>query len=46
MSVFMHADVVDWALMALGLTVGAIGDGIMSTPLRLLIACHIATDLG
>ncbi|CAD6244187.1 unnamed protein product [Miscanthus lutarioriparius] len=44
MPVFMHADVVDWELMALGL-VGAIGDG-MSTPLRLLIACHIANNLG
>jgi ATP-binding cassette subfamily B (MDR/TAP) protein 1 len=30
--------------MALGL-IGAIGDG-FSTPLRLLIACRIANDLG
>ncbi|XP_062217408.1 putative multidrug resistance protein [Phragmites australis] len=44
MSVFMHADAADVALMVLGL-VGAIGDG-MSTPLRLLIACRIANDLG
>lgn len=44
MSVFVHADLVDGALMALGL-IGAIGDG-FSTPLRLLIACRIANDLG
>lgn len=44
MSVFIHADGIDMALMALGLT-GAIGDG-MSMPLRLLVACGIANDLG
>ncbi|WVZ75064.1 hypothetical protein U9M48_023156 [Paspalum notatum var. saurae] len=43
-SVFVHADAVDVALMALGL-VGAIGDG-MATPLRLLVASRIANDLG
>ncbi|KAL6899793.1 hypothetical protein ACP4OV_006451 [Aristida adscensionis] len=44
MSVFMHAEGVDMALMSLGL-VGAIGDG-MSTPVRLLIYSRIANDLG
>ncbi|KAI4965845.1 hypothetical protein ZWY2020_048012 [Hordeum vulgare] len=44
MSVFMHADAADVALMVLGL-VGAIGDGI-STPVMLLITSRIFNDLG
>ncbi|VAI56739.1 unnamed protein product [Triticum turgidum subsp. durum] len=44
MSVFMHADAADVALMVLGL-VGAIGDGI-STPAMLLITSRIFNDLG
>ncbi|KAL6634185.1 hypothetical protein ACP70R_026856 [Stipagrostis hirtigluma subsp. patula] len=44
MSVFMHADAVDVALMVLGL-VGAIGDG-MSHPMTLLLFSRIANDLG
>nr|CAB3483714.1 unnamed protein product [Digitaria exilis] len=44
MSVLIHADGIDVALMTMGL-VGAIGDG-MSMPLRLLVACSIANDLG
>lgn len=44
MSVFIHADAVDVALMALGL-VGAVGDG-LSTPVRMLIFSHLANDLG
>ncbi|VAI45143.1 unnamed protein product [Triticum turgidum subsp. durum] len=43
-SVFMHADAADVALMVLGL-VGAIGDGI-STPAMLLITSRIFNDLG
>ncbi|KAF7106310.1 hypothetical protein CFC21_107049 [Triticum aestivum] len=44
MSVFMHADAMDMALMAVGL-VGAIGDG-FSTPVKLLITGFIINDLG
>ena len=44
MSVFMHADAMDMALMAVGL-VGAIGDG-LSTPVKLLITGFIINDLG
>ncbi|KAF7089356.1 hypothetical protein CFC21_092352 [Triticum aestivum] len=43
-SVFMHADAADVALMVLGL-VGAIGDGV-STPAMLLITSRIFNDLG
>lgn len=44
MSVFMHADTMDVALMVLGL-VGAIGDG-FSTPVKLIITGFIINDLG
>ena len=44
MSVFMHADAADVALMVLGL-VGAMGDG-LSTPVMLLITSRIFNDLG
>lgn len=44
MSVFMHADAVDVALMLLGL-VGAVGDG-MSMPVTLLFFIRITNDLG
>jgi len=43
-SLFMHADAVDVALMALGL-VGAIGDG-MSMPVMLTIMSHVYNDAG
>ncbi|GJM85234.1 hypothetical protein PR202_ga01667 [Eleusine coracana subsp. coracana] len=43
-SVFMHADAVDVALMLLGL-VGAMGDG-MSLPVTLLFFIRITNDLG
>jgi ATP-binding cassette, subfamily B (MDR/TAP), member 1 len=42
--VFMHADVTDAVLMALGL-LGAIGDG-LSTPVMLFITSRIFNDLG
>ena len=45
MSVFTHADAADVALMALGL-VGAMGEALSSTPVRMLIFSHIANDLG
>ena len=45
MSVFAHADAADVALMALGL-VGAMGEALSSTPVRMLIFSHIANDLG
>uniref|UniRef100_A0A0D9YNI3 ABC transmembrane type-1 domain-containing protein n=1 Tax=Oryza glumipatula TaxID=40148 RepID=A0A0D9YNI3_9ORYZ len=44
MTVFMHADAADVALMVLGL-LGAMGDGI-STPVMLLITSRIFNDLG
>ncbi|CAN6271746.1 unnamed protein product [Urochloa humidicola] len=44
LSVFMHADAADVALMVLGL-LGAMGDG-MSTPAMLLIATRIFNDIG
>ena len=45
MSVFAHADAADVALMALGL-VGAMGEALSSTPVRMVIFSHIANDLG
>ena len=45
MSVFAHADAGDVALMALGL-VGAMGEALSSTPVRMVIFSHIANDLG
>ncbi|KAL6634178.1 hypothetical protein ACP70R_026849 [Stipagrostis hirtigluma subsp. patula] len=44
MSVFMHADAADVALMLLGL-VGAVGEG-LATPVRLVIYSRIANDIG
>ena len=44
MSVFMHADAADVALMVLGL-VGAMGDG-MSLPATLLLYIRLTNDLG
>jgi ATP-binding cassette subfamily B (MDR/TAP) protein 1 len=44
MSVFVHADAADVALMVLGL-VGAIGDGI-AAPVMLLIISRIFNDIG
>ncbi|CAO2037483.1 unnamed protein product [Urochloa humidicola] len=43
-SVFMHADAVDVAFMALGL-VGAIGDG-MSTPIMMIFGSRMFNDAG
>ena len=45
MSVFAHADAGDVALMALGL-VGAMGEALSSTPVRMVLFSHIANDLG
>jgi ATP-binding cassette, subfamily B (MDR/TAP), member 1 len=44
LSVFMHADAADVALMLLGL-VGAMGDG-MSFPATLLLFIRVTNDLG
>ncbi|CAL9248278.1 unnamed protein product [Arabidopsis halleri] len=43
-SIFMHADGVDWMLMALGL-IGAVGDG-FTTPIVFFISSMLLNDLG
>ncbi|XP_028775288.1 ABC transporter B family member 15-like [Neltuma alba] len=43
-SIFMHADMLDWFLMVLGL-VGSLGDG-FTTPLVLLISSRLMNNIG